>query len=143
MKLSEIVGYLPYGLKGQIQENIHRGWLSSGTIITLGIDSLDMLIEDKSIKPILHPLTDLTKPITVDGKEFVPIDELQVVDSFATTYCEITKTIKMFPDGTFDNVEWVFLFEFNEVVELLYQWHFDIHGLIEKGKAIDINEVEI
>ncbi|MCP4651376.1 MAG: hypothetical protein GY853_15025 [PVC group bacterium] len=31
--------------------------------------------------------------------------------------------------------------QYNEILQCLNKWHFDIHNLIEKGEAIDINSL--
>lgn len=86
MKLQEIVGYLPYGLKG---------FADNKKIDIIGINTLDACytvghntdcgytsysIKMSDCKPILRPLSDMTKSITVkgynDGKPFVPIIKL-------------------------------------------------------------------
>ena len=77
------------------------------------------------IKPILHPLSDLTKEIEVNGEKFVPFKilhdstgnswEKPFIDSVENKYCTAKQWLKCI------------------------EWHFDVFGLIEKGLAIDIN----
>jgi len=77
LELKHLAAYLPYGLKiqgqthGEIQE---MTGLNSGVVMinhnTKGwADFYD-------IKPILRPLSDLTKEIEINGEKFVPILEL-------------------------------------------------------------------
>jgi len=83
---------------------------------------------DVEIKPILRPLSDLTKEINHDKQVFRPIDTL---------------------DMTFLDFEY---FHSNEGLDLskvtyldairLLSWHFDIFGLISEGLAIDLNTVK-
>ena len=136
MELKEIVGYLPYGLSVKHD----NGWIEE--IVAIGYDrTSDGYIETENFsrpleefKPILHPLSDLTKPITVggynDGKEFIPSEEIWRYGEYCIKSEDI-KNIMAYPL----NVE---LWQ----AQLLYQWHFDIHGLIERGEAIDINTLE-
>jgi len=68
----------------------------------------------------LHPLSDLTKVIEVNGEKFVP------------------STLGL--NLPLDNLisEEILKLKYTTVQKLL-EWHFDIHGLIENGLAIDIN----
>jgi len=139
MKLEEIVGYLPYGLKVYVEDSLPsaietvKGIFTDNEIFT-DEDSYEL----NKIKPIFHPLSDLTKPITVDGKEFVPMNEMKnMIDKKADV-------------GSFSNRIWKDRIERKVdldyfpmwIIQLLYQWHFDIHGLIERGEAIDINTIK-
>ena len=149
MELQEICGYLPYGLKCKYDDD--------KTIFTINplLTEIDYVNEefplyhiigkDKAM-PILRPLSDLTKEIVVedynDGKPFVPKD---VIVSFINPYY---KEEIMFQDIGIWYDEISDKFEINTdllplfVANLLYQWHFDIHGLIEKGEAIDMNTLK-
>jgi len=136
MKLEEIVGYLPHKLIVYKPNGIDVAEIVGIRIMNNGrikIHFLDYVAGyDTSyianFKPILHPLTDLTKPITVDGKEFVPMNEF---DSYEQLM------LKKVLEGT--NHIYNMLYK---TIKKLYQWHFDIHGLIEKGEAIDINTIK-
>jgi hypothetical protein len=102
LELKDIVGYLPYKMLFEYKGNILR----MDTIQRFGynvwaqqkyykskknVKDINYSFLSKSncsgygfyikgIKPILHPMSDLTKPITVDdynnGKDFVPLFEL-------------------------------------------------------------------
>ena len=81
-------------------------------------------------KPILRPLSDLTKEIEVNGEKFLPLDELAIIEEvvclqYSTEFFETS--IKYLP---------------NWIIEKLLEWHFDIYELIEKGLAIDINTIK-
>lgn len=71
------------------------------------------------LKLILHNLTDLKKEININGEKFVPFEKLGLTEEnildFNVSFCPF----------------WI--------IKLLYEWHFDIHGLVKKGEAIDIN----
>ena len=119
------------------------------------------------IIPILKPMSDLNKSIKVDGynnnKEFNPIleiaklcipsktwyiDEKSKKIQYKNTpyYCHSSKTDRIYfkfykaafirydDKGILDEVASPF-----EVINLLYQWNFDTHNLIDKGLALDIN----
>jgi len=122
LELKHLVGYLPYGLKIFVCDN---KWnmtiddeMESGTICLCDV------IENKHT-PILRPLSDLTKEIEVNREKFVPVIEYDYL-----RFEEIS-TFK----GSCNAMKFIQARE----LELLYEWHFDIHGLIEKELAIDIN----
>ena len=79
-------------------------------------------------KPILHPLTDLTKPIKQNGEVFVPILKLgwsySIIGWSKSNIIAATKNLTL-----------------TDALKLI-SWHFDIAGLIEKGEAIDVNTLE-
>ncbi len=77
-----------------------------------------------NFKPILHPLSDLTKEIDHNGEKFVPVVEIMKIKDGGEWISVQYQPIK-------NNPYWV--------IEKLYEWHFDIHGLIGEGLAIDIN----
>ena len=141
MKLKEIVGYLPYGLMMYGSSEIWK--LIGIDPIGVGKEDIGLILENgtglydgASIlehSPILRPLSDLTKKITVDGEEFVPISILYGGD-WALSQGNVNALMSNINDEVLN-----FPYKF---IQLLYKWHFDIHGLIERGEAIDMNEVD-
>jgi hypothetical protein len=90
----------------------------------------EIFLKLEDIKIILRPLSDLTKEIEVNGERFVPIKKCK-----KTT---ILKHVSKYPFD-FKDLE----FERYDVMLLLFQWHFDFQGLIEKGLAVDINTLSV
>lgn len=137
IQLHEIVGYLPYELKVLRTFNseimIMNGISLPNTIEALEIDNLQIcallafgnceIDLDEEFKPLLLPLSALTEEIEVNKKKFVPSDVLNT---------DFTALMNQKEDIMFG--------QYNKVLELL-QWHFDIHGLIERGLAIDKRSV--
>ena len=85
-------------------------------------------------KPILRPLSDLTKEIEVDGEKFTPYEDDYLSDAMSTyenldILCEYNGDVSN--DSTIPYT----------VMSLLFQWHFDVFGLIEKGLAINVNDL--
>ena len=134
LELKHLVGYLPYELKGImyyggcVRENVELGLM----------DIPVWLNGSYPIKPILRPLSDLTKEIEVNGEKFVPMKK-------------ILKEVGLnYPQECYNQDEaWVLndgyraLGEFSyRKIQLLFEWHFDVFGLIEQGLAIDINTLE-
>jgi len=139
LELKHLVGYLPYGLTGISKEEnlgieIVKGFSTYGkdniiNIIT-NVDDIDLIM----FKPILRPLSDLTKKIEVNGEKFVPIDEIGKIH---TIYYDIQSNTLSDNSIDFYDVKWM---PYN-VIQKLYEWHFDIHNLIENNLAIDKNTI--
>lgn len=154
LELKHLSGYLPYELKGVESVNgvIHtleelrfkKGfyypiiWRSDQDTTKSRVDC----------KPVLRPLSDLTKEIEVNGEEFVPIRHifydyrkgLELCFNFRNgVLCEFWLDYKGEPHGnkTYIQESNVTFIEWQKLLE----WHFDIYGLIEKGLAIDINKL--
>lgn len=92
------------------------------------------------IKLILHPLSDLTKEIEVNGEKFVPIDYLNVnYEAINLLPAKDTKgNFCIWNDNTLTSnllgFEW-------KIIQKLFEWHFDVSGLIEEGLAISIHDL--
>jgi hypothetical protein len=125
LELKHLAPYLPYGLK--IKTNNQIRTLSIG-ILTTTENSLSNIIYGIGHKPILRPLSDLTKEVEVNGEKLVPIDKLaiQLFD---------TETQKIILKGEINGIPYW-------VMQKLFEWHFDVFGLIEEGLAIDINTLK-
>ena len=129
LELKHLAPYLPYGLKyvkysdnnSPIRHDIMQGVSTNGIYACGDITPLYF----KNCKPILRPLSDLTKEIEVNGNLFIPNHH---------------PLFKIFIN---DDMDWFmdncpFFVNYVQVQKLL-EWHFDVFNLIEKGLAIDIN----
>ena len=126
--LKYLAPYLPYKLRIMYgKRNCVMIMLSGSSNNWIGIHSIinRQWNEKYPIKPILHPLSDLTKEIVHNGEPFIPIEEVQMHHDFS-----ILKT---------DKLEKHPLRYPYTVIQKLFEWHFDIFGLIENNLAIDIN----
>lgn len=123
------------------------------------------LLDDCGFKLILHPLSDLTEEIEVNGEKFIPIVELaekesannniyvkdihsskdifwvdfenSEEDEFRFCYC-----INSFQKGKLNPNSHTFVQNQIELWNMLLSWHFDIFGLIDARLAVDINTVK-
>lgn len=161
MELKHIVGYLPYGLKAVMTVDAREefsnldidnyyvfdknsiwtycGYADEDLNIPLGEGEINGLILRNGFtyadvknfsKPIMRPMSDVTKEIEVNGEKLVPLDlicEIYPVDIDEKGICSSSTD------------EFGILHLPYSVIKKLYEWHFDIHGLIEKGEAIDID----
>ena len=123
LELKHLAPYLPYELKAICTQDIN-GVLYKHINLTERFYSMPTAILT-NFKPILRPLSDLTKVIQHNGDEFIPCieynyikDELEELSSLDCSYIRYTRY---------------------NVVSILFELHFDVFGLIEKGLAIDIN----
>ena len=97
---------------------------------------MDNEIEYKNVKPILHPLTDLTKEIEHNGEKFVPLHRLLENNYFDLT--QMSEEDVLAYEGAFMMPELITLYDL-----LLYlKWHFDLFNGIENGEAIDVNTLD-
>lgn len=130
LELKHLAGYLPYRL-----ELWHNQWKEILIMDCAGSNCDTLSIEDVSeyAKPILRPLSELTKEIEVNGEKFVPIERFNKIRKWEGSPLAMTEHIV-------HNVK-----EHNLptwITQKLLEWHFDIYGLIEKGLAIDINTLK-
>lgn len=129
-----------------------------------GIDSIPL----NSIVLLILPLSYLTKEIEHNGEKFVPLEfiirmiepEYILIDKSTFNFNVINKSIgldqvfQLRYKTDFDDYKNVVMLNFHQkekcfwhseriipitCIEKLYEWHFDIYGLIEQGLAIDIN----
>lgn len=139
LTLENLAPYLPYG----VQMSSHgRIYVLNGFILESALNIQD--------KPILRPLSDLTKEIEHNGRSFVPMDTVGHIPNnfckcdFVTDWCDkggdFNEYVKEFVNGVFGNHHLDYLpFGF---VQKLIEWHFDVFGLLDKNLAIDINSIE-
>lgn len=137
LELKHIAPYLPYGLNAHVMGEVNEddGKPKTFEIVGVSFDFVEYLEEARTVTeycvfsdcfPILHPLSDLTKPIWHKGKEFVPFDQIGGV------YNTIEYLIEEILNGLVPTIIWYSLVE----------WKIDVWNLIPKGLAIDVNTLE-
>lgn len=124
-----------------------------------------------NVRLILRPLLDLTREIEHNGVKFVPIVELAKIEkmlepiSFDLMQDLLQGVRGVCAKDRFGN-QWL-MYDFKGVFSMwhkphketehkptllnnqlqlfqkLYEWHFDVYGLIERGNAIDINTLNL
>jgi len=155
LELKHLVGYLPYGLS--CVENMDDGVKIEFTLDVLNISNvIDDIKYSNSILPILRQLSDLKKEIEVNGEKFVPIEKLRelyfktseisnggiYIETLVFKYNEFknfTQDLCYTGDNNHEYHRSIGYKTSIDIYEKLYEWHFDIHGLIENNLAIDIN----
>jgi len=104
--------------------------------------SRSMCLTDKNVdlcKPIFRPMSDCLKFITDHkGRKFCPAEALWSVDSVDI---DRWNTFGFIPPYWHDCIKvGVNSHDWN-TVKFLFEWHFDVFGLIPAGLAIDINTI--
>jgi len=130
LELKHLAPYLPYGLKILRPDNktILEMVGLIGSSIVFHEESGDTYgFIGKHNKPILHPLSDLTKEIEVNGERFVPKARLD--QSCLTLF---------YPTERLTEIHGIMSAPYVIIINL-HKWHFDVFGLIEQGLAVDIN----
>lgn len=132
LTLKEIAGYLPYGLQvshGVTIKQITAVSTDSPFVFCntyLGSRQKQM-VNISEIRPVLYPLEKLRQEIEHNGETFYPLYALQRIDKSFTAHDFDVFGIEEIKFG---------------VIEKLYEWHFDIHGLIQRGLAIDKSKLK-
>jgi hypothetical protein len=148
IEFNELAGYLPHELQIAyffFGEHICTAPMVAsmiGNSFTKEIPINAILTNDADFKPLLHPLSDLTKEIDHNGERFVPVEWFEIGDdggeSLEYTHgnIKLIKTLKFIAEYNIHN-------DINYlpygVVQKLHEWHFDVFNWIEKGLAIDKN----
>lgn len=154
LELKHLAAYLPYGLKVQHTEFLPNKDEIQTTLIESISDNCVTFTEyccdyyfneiepECKIKPILRPLSDLTKEIEVNGEKFMPMEKLY--KHWVGTHTNNQINQKYFSEimerlSKYDDCKHIHYC----IVENLFKWHFDIFELIHKNLAIDINTLKL
>lgn len=136
--LKEIVGFLPYGLQMIFQSK-------GGRIVTVnGIKNLDhgiavlnnsysFWLHSSGFKPIVRPLSGLTKEITHNGETFVPAKKYDLIQDSEGNFCD-----RLYADQCESPFVYIPITNRNE---WLFELKFDVYDWIKDGLAVDINTI--
>jgi hypothetical protein len=123
LELKHLSAYLPYNIEIE-HPTMFSGKKEISELRSLNERSVEighrMYVEISSCKPILRPLSQLSKEIDHNDERFVPIEKIK----------------EMYPSDTFSSTsnaaQWSY-----RVVSKLLSWHFDLFGLLENNLAIE------
>ncbi len=147
--LKEIAPYLPYKLN--ILYHSRKVKMNAGTGSStnwIGITAL-LQRQGEKCKPILRPLSDLTKEIEFEGEKIIPYKELKK-DFLMEGLLEFKTTVYGWTGFTDNKNNHIPIYMDGKImpecgfgtIQKLFEWHFDVFGLIERGNAIDINTLK-
>lgn len=152
LEVKHVASYLPYDLRILDKENgiIRKLVVNNYSISSLediGFDNVFLKNENhlrrnrkkENFKLILRPLSDLTKEIEFKGRMIVPSLAICkgrdiIYENKSFWYYKIESIVN-------DKKGWIGAEKQLELFEKLFEWHFDVYGLIEAGLAIDINDI--
>lgn len=136
LELKHLAPYLPYGLKMEKNKDNHAVRLNTYYILT-GV------LSDSAIgwgdKPILRPLSDLTKE---GGFNLDSLPKDIICGEWVQEFYDLINNRVNDPDLDYDEIQYLIELAPYKFIEALLENHFDVFGLIEKGLAIDINTLE-
>ena len=134
LEIKHLTSYLPYELKGFCTDDLQGVEIMNG--LQKISDSCIEVISDKEpmdliyFKPILFPLSSLTKEITINGETFVPIYKIYEFEQWDTDELE-----EIINDGTIEGIySDLDLITYSQT-ERLFEWKIDVFGLIVAGLA--------
>jgi hypothetical protein len=132
LELKHIAPYLPYGVKFYVfddpkfEKDYLKKYPNGQSRVDITISNvIDKIFKDR-YKPILRPLSDLTKE---------NINEMIEYSDFENIYFSSNPSDLIFINTEEKN----YLSDIYRNLEFLFKNHFDVFGLIDAGLAIDIN----
>ena len=138
LEIKDLVSYLPYGLNikdvkhGSVFEALHF-ITTPHQDFSLFKGNLDQLINDKYLKPVLFPLSSLTKEITVNGETFVPYDKIKEIYPNTPQFTDYIKGWMKYYGIMNSKCEYVCILK-------LFEWKIDVFQLIDKNLAEPVTE---
>ncbi len=147
LEFKHLAAYLPYNLNvTALRKRYHNFGGITTTQKIFCVESLKMnyfslcgyygmyLYDD--FKPILRPLSDLTKLIEVNGKKIIPVDEIfENWRNDKEMHLLSLNTLNLLKSGLYHLIEY-------GIINILFKYHFDVFGLIKAGLAVDINTLK-
>ena len=123
LELKHLLPYLLHRLKLGKNESYTMGFETMSNYWVIGVAEAPGCPD---FPPCLRPLSDLTKEIEHNGEKFVPIEVL--IPNYTLEYQE-TFIHAWKSDIENNYISW-------KNIQLLFEWHFDVFGLIDEGLAI-------
>lgn len=144
LTIQELSAYLPYNLKAEMLD-YKIDYVGNQYDEIIGVHQWDKLClywsaltvggskpNIERIKPLLLPLSSLTKEIEYKGEKFVPIERLEI-EGFKIACNDFGITLHIDSDYSFGYAIDIY----NNIFQKLAEWHIDFQNLIPRGLAID------
>lgn len=168
LELKHLAPYLPFGLKwakqykskDHLYEKEERDFVFISIMTTLSTEMQDAFLESEDdnmnhaywgikngFKPLLRPLSDLTKEIEHNGERFVPFEKLfEDISSIKSRPLIKEQAIGF---NVLGENHWITTIDgkiqqscFWWIIQKLFEWRFDIFSLIPAGLALDIDTLK-
>lgn len=152
LELKHLAHYLPHGLRIE-HPTMMSGNRKISEMRNLGQTSIEIshriYVQISSCKPLLRPLSYLTKEIEIDGKKFVPMEYFfefenpnnKIPKRMKYYYEEVPNRISISHNASSRSTEVLFS-EMGAnpywIIQKLFEWHFDVFGLIDQGLALPL-----
>ncbi|MCL1655457.1 hypothetical protein M2T79_02530 [Elizabethkingia miricola] len=140
LELKDIAPYLPYKpivIVNDTERNLTAVSIDSEFVfVTQWKGSREkQMIKIENIKPILRPMSDLTKEITHNGETFVPLH--RILEAYCFDLAKMDKKeIQSYAESLIEiDISY-------RVLKMLAEWHIDFQDLIGRDLAINLNEVD-
>lgn len=143
LELKHLAPYLPYRLMVRHESGLFVEMTlsrKSGNFL-----SVESVLEGYGV-PMLKPLSDLTKEIEFKGEKFVPVEKLFEIfainkkphyqEYYVNDYPNYIECSHPSTSESLRLIKYDLMQNRADLVLKLYEWHFDVFGLIEKGLAI-------
>lgn len=133
LEIKHLAPYLPYELKGFCTDDLQGVEIMNG--LQKISDSCIEVISDKEpmdlvyFKPILFPLSSLTKEITINGEKIKIIDKIEIL----TDKNHFEYILRFLDVDSYEILPYW-------VMELLFSYKIDVFGLVELGLAEPVTE---
>jgi len=135
LELNHVLPYASYGLKGCYPDDTII-WTLNLRIHEIQYDTYELplfhFIDKGNCKPIVRPLSDLTK--AVDFK-FLNLDSVIPLEYISTSNNDQRDNEHYLKKGRYEKLSYW-------KIERLLELHFDLFGLIDKGLAFNINTLK-
>lgn len=136
LEIKHIAPYFPYNLKWKLA----NGFIGNILYLTkesisfyYGASTTDVYSLSKlRHKPLLRPLSSLTKEITHNGEKFVPIERL---DKNIAWFDYMQHLQRLHQYRVYSHVPW-------DIMEKLLEWHIDVFNLIDQNLAINLETID-
>lgn len=133
IEIKHLAPYYPYKLMMRFIDSDGFGGFPDVELKNLNPKTIS---DSVAFKPLLRPLSDLTEEIEHNGEKFIPATVLWSYNPRPNIHVDI---------DDFANNEWIERLDDSDLrtmdylsVAKLFEWHFDVFGLIEEGLAIKI-----
>jgi hypothetical protein len=150
LTIAHLSPYLPHGLQMIFQSKVGRIVALEGLTHTKGFAATvstsggTMWLNSSGFKPLLRPLSNLTKEINHRGDKFAPVDRMYAIASSETerSFVNVLLHLKRYES---DDIDKTHKDIFSRAPYSMHcyacEHHFDVFGLIPAGLAISIHDL--